>query len=449
MRWEVAIPAIATIQFGYLRVRPTWSGTDLRQVAAAAVVAALFLWACAYLPPFGRTWDWLKHFAIFNEIAREGWPPVNAATRTYLRYPLGYYMVPGLAAKLFGEAVLPAAVFVQTWLGLLLVLLLALQKIASARPLFFLVVFLLFGGLDLVGWYFIGPNRDLLSTKEWWASLALFAYEGPATLYLWVPQHALAGMLGLLIVLRDGRPRASIRLLGLLGAALLFWSPFAAIGVLPFGVAAWGRCWRSILAEPANLLSAVLIAVPVLIYLAPGTEEIPRGWNLHQRGFSAAIYLAFLLLEAGAFLLALRVAGGWKELRHPWVLIGVLTLLPLYRMGLYNDFTMRASIPALTLLALASAAVVSRIEGRRWIPLAICVGIGAAGSALEIVGRGREGYVVPREQSLRSGFLLTERDLFVQYNAPLPNWILRRSGPGSRNHQPDELAPAGQGISTR
>jgi hypothetical protein len=99
----IAVPALATIVAVLARVRPRSSpakilaqGVDLRLLLWCAVIAALFLWLCGYLRPFGHTYDWLKHFAVINELAQHPWPPVNEATGTFLRYSLGYYLVPGL-----------------------------------------------------------------------------------------------------------------------------------------------------------------------------------------------------------------------------------------------------------------------------------------------------------------------------------------------------------------
>lgn len=426
--WFVAGPALLSIVAVLYRCRPDrphWSRPGWRTVYCV-VLSGLFLWACGYLPPFGRSWDWLKHFAVINELARYPWPPVNDETHTFLRYALGFYLVPGLVARLFGERVIEPMVFLQTWLGLFLVLSLLLEKIKPSRPGPFLIVFLLFGGLDLVGWWLFGSDRTLLSTKEWWTSRSyLFAYEGHATLFLWVPQHALAGMLGtILLVSNEGRPVAP-RSMGLLGAAVLFWSPFAAIGLLPFALAAAARAWRDVFTDAGNVLCALTLVAPLLGYLLAGSSDIPRGFTFTRPGFSVSLYAAFVLLEAGFYLVALRLRG-WRHLRHPLIVVALLVVIPLYRIGVYNDFAMRASIPALMLLAIAVAATVTEAEGYAWIPLAVLIVVGMAGSIIEIIGRGKDGYVSVRDQTMRSGFLFQERGFFVQYNAPLPNWVLRR-----------------------
>jgi hypothetical protein len=425
----VAGPALAAILTVLYRARPhrILSGIpDPRQLSLCMLAATLFLWACAYLPPFERTSDWTKHFAVINELAQNSWPPINEATHTFLRYGLGFYLIPGLLTAALGDRSIEPAVLLQTWIGLLLVLALLLHKIRPLRPASFLGVFLLFSGLDLVGWMLFSPNRSIFAHKEWWtAPNFLFAYEGHATLFLWVPQHALAGMLGILLLLPDGDEAPAPQLLGLLGAAVAFWSPLVAFGLLPFAIELTARSPRAILTDRGNLLCVLAVYVPLSNYLLAGSGAIEHGFNWTRDGFSIQRYTTFFMLEVGLYLMALRLFG-WQHLRYPVIVIGVLLFLPLYRVGLYNDFTMRASIPALTLIAIAAASGVNDAKGHRWIPLAILLTIGGVASLLEIVGRGREGSVPASTQTLRSGFLFDEPNLFVQYNAPLPNWVLRR-----------------------
>jgi hypothetical protein len=194
---------------------------------------------CGYAGPFGHTFDWLKHFAVINELAQHPWPPINNESGTFLRYSLGYYLIPGLFTALFGYRWIEWFVFLQNWTGLFLLLALLLHKIRPARPLPFVLLFLLFSGLDLVGWLIHGNASSILAHKEWWAgSNYAFAYEGHATLFIWVPQHALAGMIAMALLLLPTQTQlVCSRHLALLGVAVLFWSPFAAIGLAPFALA--------------------------------------------------------------------------------------------------------------------------------------------------------------------------------------------------------------------
>jgi hypothetical protein len=425
----VAGPALAVMLAVLYRARPQkiFDGLpDPRRLFPCMLAAAVYLWACGYLPPFGRTWDWIKHFAVMNELAHNSWPPINDATGTFLRYGLGYDLIPGLVAKLLGDRLIGPAVFLQTWIGLVLVLALLLEKIRPARPAIFLGVFLLFSGLDLVGWILFAPDLSIFAHKEWWTGPSnLFAYEGNATLFQWVPQHALGGMLGILLLLPDGEQSPPPQMLGLLGAAVAFWSPLAAFGLLPFALAVAAASPRAVFTDWGNLLCGLAVHVPLWSYLLAGSGGIEHGFNWQHQGFTIVLYVSFFLLEVGLYLMALWLSG-WRHLRYPIIVIGILLLLPLYRVGIFNDFTMRASIPALTLIAIAAASGVTDAQGYRWIPLAVLLTIGSAASLLEIIGRGREPRVLAQGQTLRSGFLFDDPRFSVQLRAPLPNWMLRQ-----------------------
>ena len=229
----ISVPAVLIILLVVYRARPErMLGVDLsrREVLLCATISCLFLCACGYIPPLGRSWDWIKHFAIINELADHPWPPVNDEPHTFLRYYLGYYLVPALFSRAFGSEFIDAFVFVETWLGLFLILGLLLQKIRPRLPVAFLACFLLFSGLDLIGWMLFGKGSSLLVHKECWSGPD-YAYEGNGTLFLWVPQHAIVGMLGILFLLPDGEELPPQETIGLFGVATALWSPFVTLGL--------------------------------------------------------------------------------------------------------------------------------------------------------------------------------------------------------------------------
>jgi hypothetical protein len=427
----IAAPALATIVAVLARVRPRSSsgknfaqGADFLLLLSCAVVAALFLWLCGYMRPFGHTFDWLKHFAVINELAQHPWPPINDATGTFLRYGIGYYLVPALFTAVFGSRWIELFVFLQTWSGLFLLLALLLQKIRPTRPLPFVLLFLLFSGLDLIGWLIHESSPSFLAHKEWWAGANFsFAYDGHATLFIWVPQHALAGMIGLALLLPGQMPRASSRYLGVLGAAVLLWSPFALIGLAPFALATAIGSGRQAFLDWGNILCVVVLGIPLVGYLMAGSANVPYGFNWDHAGFSWGSYLEFITLEVGLYLLALRLYG-WQYLGYPGIVIAILLLLPLYRIGEFNDFAMRACIPAIMLIAIAASAATAEARDLRCIPVVVLMLVGSITSMLEIVGRSRDGAVPAHAQTLRSG-ILAKPPYYVQYNAPLPNWVLR------------------------
>ena len=428
--YAISAAAVSVLLLTLYRVfprQPINLGLGWRELFLCAVASAIFLACCGYTSGSARSWDWIKHFAMINELGEHPWPPVRSDTDTFLRFYLGYYLTPGLFVKIFGNRYINLFVTIQTWMGVFLMLALFLEKVRPKRPLVFLAVFLLFSGLDLVGSFLFDPSFTPLGHKEWWAGLAGYerSYQGHATLFLWVPHHAIAGLLGLAILLPQGDRRPSPQMIAILGIAVLFWSPFAMLGLAPFALAMTYGSWRETAFDWGNILCGLVLGVPIVAYLLAGGGDIPHGVNWRWDRYSVAMFATFLVLEVGVYLIALRVCC-WQSLRYPWIVIGMLLLLPLYRIGLFNDFTMRACIPALGLVAIAVACALSEAKGYAWVPLACLVLIGSATSVLEMRGRSRDGHVPARELNLRSGFLSDDKQFFVQYNAPLPHWVLRR-----------------------
>ena len=105
--------------------------------------------------------------------------------------------------------------------------------------------------------------------------------------------------------------------MGLLGAAVLLWSPFAAIGILPFALVSVARAWREVFADFGNILCGMVVIVPLMGYLLAGSGDIPHGFNFLNPEFSIARYVGLLTLEVGLYLAALRLHG-WRHLRHPF-----------------------------------------------------------------------------------------------------------------------------------
>lgn len=164
------------------------------------------------------------------------------------------------------------------------------------------IVFILFGGADLIGTvlthYHVGPKYHL----EWWASWIEFP-ANTTSLY-WVPQHALPAWLGVALLMRYGQRTALLPYAALLVLAIAFWSPFSAIGLLPFLVALVWIHGKKLLFNWRLWASTLLLAVPLGLYLSAAAESIPNGFiaNVlciadHRECFTWASYVLFLLIE--------------------------------------------------------------------------------------------------------------------------------------------------------
>jgi hypothetical protein len=270
-------------------------------------------------------------------------------THTFpLVYYLGFYLPIVAAAKL--TQLSPEPFFF--WWGFLGVCLSLMWfcRIAEARSSWAIFGFALFSGLDVLGaWIFRGQPMRLGEHWEWWCT---FQFTANTTLLFWVPQHslsgwALTGMCFHQILFR----RAS--LLGWLGACALFWSPFVAVGLYPFFLVAALLCDRKSWASWGNLGAVILFPI-LCFYFAANLGKIPRDWMWNAPGYHSGwwteyfwfVFLEFLLLAG----LAILVQRPTREQRFWWFAVALsLLILPLYRMGQFNDFVMRASIPAMFL----------------------------------------------------------------------------------------------------
>lgn len=306
--------------------------------------------------------DWVVRDAVLVDLVRDPWPVTYRidGVATLLRAPIGYFLPAALVGKWLGVHAAEPALLAWTLLGVALTFALMLRdRPRFAAALIRLAVFVFFSGMDIVGTIAHYDPHAIGDHLEWWAFL--FQYSSQTTQLFWVPNHALPGWLAIAWLLACDPRRLPI------GPAVLFvafaplWSPLTAIGIAPIAGAAilhrlmLDRSWAGL----ARLLD-VRVVVPVVAcialvypYLVLGSDKIASGNNAHVRWVGEDFvprYIEFVLFEfAGFALLLLR-----RHRRDPliWTAVLVLLALPFYRFGPYNDLAMRASIPALTLLAI-------------------------------------------------------------------------------------------------
>ncbi len=352
--------------------------------AALGVVALGF--ACVMLTAHGgvfdgNNWDWWDRRALLLDLSRHPWPmyvrdgladylPWGGGERVaLLRYYLAWYMVPGLAGRLFGPAALNWAVPLWSGAGLALVLLLFARGLGGRRAVLAAGMFVLFGGLDVLrlllmrgpeyfdfrldhlGWPGIDIDYgDAIFLGETWTH-----YQSFFDALRWSTDILAAAMYLLLIVRLRRHPRF-VAASGVVLAAAVFWSPFVAAGLLPFvAVLLWENRQRvAALASWSNLCLAVPLAGLLVLYLSSGALDFGHGWLLGEsypwrrlfrwvRRFYLSEFVGLL-----PFLLLLRP----RLVRNPFFvpMLATLLLLPLYHFGGQHS-TWKSSLPALVLLS--------------------------------------------------------------------------------------------------
>ena len=145
-----------------------------------------------------------------------------------------------------------------------------------------------------------------------------------------------------------------------------------------------------------DVVSTENIGIPFMMLCIFGTFYLQNKNSLGQTGIIfllhpefkiLTVYIIFLVMEVLIyFLLVGRYAWNWE---YYWIILTELILIPLYVAGKYNDFAMRASIPAIYLMMvmvlkyLLDSQIKSDHNVRRRI-LAAAVVIGFLTSAVEL-----------------------------------------------------------------
>ena len=311
--------------------------------------------------------DWRNFFAIFNSLSESAWPPVLELDEQtwFLRYYASWFVMPALLAKILGSQFLLVAMFIWTAIGVFVALLIAFHNLHKASFLFIAAsVFFIFSGLDIVGAYLVNYTDNL--SHAWlggWGGHRLFIVLSNLTTFHHAPQHAVAAFVSTSLIFCNRR-------LGLqYGAFILviitMWSPFCAVGLLPLVMWSLYKEGFKTALTPQNLLVAPLLAMPIVLYLSQGTEQIPHMFAWQHANFSFISLILFCILE---FLLILAILYYFLKEdtdRHIiFVLAAFLTLLCTYNVGLYTDLLIRGSMPAICVMSILMAKAV--LSNRGW-----------------------------------------------------------------------------------
>jgi hypothetical protein len=339
--------------------------------------------------------DWVVRDALINDLVRQPWPfdyRIDGSAFE-LRAPLAMYMLPAAVGKIFSVYAAHLAMLAQNSVIFALIFyFLVPRRLTFAQAAAMVVIFAIFSGLDVVA-----ETIKYLSTGAWppeelerWTGL--FQYSSHITQIFWVPHHAVGGwsFVCLFLLWQRGSLRSSSLAVAYL--YLAFWSAIAVMGALPFLLYAAITDLRAGKIDRFDILVAPLAALPtplLWLYLLQGSGGVEHGFMVSVPHFWNN-YFSFILIEFLLYVwLIVRLRPGM--MRDPVFLIVVISLLliPFYKIGESDDFAMRASIPALALLAVTFGVLLventTKANQRVWASIATAVLlIGSITGAMEI-----------------------------------------------------------------
>ena len=299
--------------------------------------------------------DWLMRDAVLADLSVSALPAYSWDQEAFImRAPLGMYLLPGALGRLAGLGAAHGLMFVQNACLAGCALYLIAEAFERRRPAF-LALFIFFSGLDVIGlWTLQGIDWLPMHLENWHPQVQYYSFISQM---FWSPNHFLPGWWFAALLALHLRGGGLAPVLFVLFAAALIWSPLTMMGALPFVIFV-------ILREPRKMMSPDVIRaclagaafLPVAIYLQLDAASVEQRWLLKHPEYT----LLFLGIEIPhvAFIVtvALNRAMPWSRVLA--LSIVLLLLIPLYSIGVNNDFSLHASIVSLMFLA---ACFVSRV----------------------------------------------------------------------------------------
>ncbi|MCA2000698.1 MAG: hypothetical protein LDL51_02410, partial [Chloroflexi bacterium] len=354
LRLSIAIPIVIIILWAVWKLL-TQSPTSNLQLPITNyhlpinLLLVTFLWL--FLSGVGgyafQNWDHHWRNAVFHDLIAYDFPVVYAAPEKgpiqALVYYVGFWLPAAWVGKFLGWAAANFALFLWTWLGVLLVTL-QLGNFLKTSPLKTTLLFIFFSGLDSLGALFFAHDYPTLfppiqHLEIWSGNLQ---YSSFTTQLFWVFNQAVPAWL-CIVLLADHDTPISCKLF--VYSLCLFFSPLAAIGLFPYLIIELVQ--RADFKSPfKNLRLEVLLASGIILlvsflYFSSNAAAQERG----PQAIALKDFLAFFLLEGGLLWLTLAPLQ-WRDPR--WAATGpLLAVIPFIQLGSGRDFVMRASIAPL------------------------------------------------------------------------------------------------------
>jgi hypothetical protein len=335
-----------------------------------------------------QNWDFEARNAIFHDLINHTWPvkydyrqipdyrSIFGDTAALVYY-FPFWLPSALVGKALGWLAANNMLYIWTVLGVTLCFHLV-TRYTKIRKSWVIFVFVFWSGIDILGqagMLALTNNPPYLSVFnllqgsqiEWWTEPGkLFQYSSHTTQLFWVFNQCLPTWIVSLLVLNHKKCRSII----FTSALVFLYAPLPAIGLAPFVVY---KLFEKIPPEPLkagyyqvlsrikeaatiqNIISGGVIFATALLFFSAnvGTRVHGFTWELLPETVSAGkfiyIYLLFCLVEFVPFVLLVKDSANRTLLT---IIFVILLILPLYKYGEYNDFAMRASIPALLILCL-------------------------------------------------------------------------------------------------
>lgn len=402
-----------------------------------------------------QTGDFKARNAFFQDLCNMNWPivldmskqPVNiqnlfvGVKSTNLVYYFTWWLPVALVVKIFklsslaGNTLLVSYAIIEVFL-----IYYCFLNIIKKYSYIALSSLILFGGWDFWIYFIENFNFTKMGHVEWWATY--FQYSSNTTQMYWVFNSSLPIWLVtcLVMIMPKNRYKAA------LGALAFAYNPFATVSMVFIVLAdTLGKRTEKILDKLGELCSVTNILTSLLMlviwgcfYLQVNINETSTDgliFNIYPEQKLFVTYIVFLMVEVGVYFFA--IGFNIDKDRFYWVTLIGLILMPMIKIGKYNDWSLKAPVPLLFILMIM---VVKRyyVEStmKKKYTILLVLFLGYMTSAVELQ-RNISGtltmsqldytwHVVDSFEYIYTGEEETDHTLAMQYLAPRENGLLNK-----------------------
>ena len=318
--------------------------------------------------------DYLKQNVVTRDLMQQSWPisyQLEGKT-VYLAHYLGYYILAPTLVGHLGWGAVNLFNFGFTFLGFLISSF-WLCRFANNFKVSFGLFFVFFGGITSISFLILhGSNsvQVLIETIKtnghffWlnaWDTIPL-TYLGTSEQLRWSPQHTVPCGVLMGLLLNDWLIDDDVRYSPFYLSLLALWSPLVLIGFAPFLlIILIQKGFHPILNSTNFFIAPVIFFVVAMMLLSLEVGSFPSHFILNYENTigndlsrKIGVYCWFLVMEVGVWWLPVYLILR-KRLASTENLVLIFTgillsLIPLYRYGLWNDWCGRVSFPALFIL---------------------------------------------------------------------------------------------------
>ncbi|GAB3924225.1 hypothetical protein GCM10028804_24080 [Larkinella terrae] len=328
-----------------------------------------------------QLFDYQFHNAKYHDLIVNPWPVYYTKYNAFMCYYNAYYLPVAFISKWIGIEYARYLALIWTWVGVFLISCWVLC-LSPKRPGWVFLVLFLFSD----SWIFIRLLRDFIPALPYLRPNYIDFGKFPVIIMspfsdhlVWAPQHTIPALLAAFSLTSFYQQRQDewLPTMALLLGGALFWGPFAGIGSIPFVLyLLWLDLWR-FLKKPLYLLYSFLAGLgllPLITYLTSTqiTSDPSVNMFITQTGVAAwpLYYLLYILTNFVIWYIPLRLFMPNDSQLQNWLIVAIVTLclLPLYRLGIMNDWQMRTNIPAYAIIILfASQWLVNYRGSKNWV----------------------------------------------------------------------------------